>query len=48
MLTILCIMWVMNLSLACSETNKTWWFNLLAALYITVTFVEVLAGTITL
>lgn len=48
MLTILCILWVLNLSLACSETNKTWWFNLFAALYITVTLVEILVGATTL
>lgn len=48
MLTILCILWVLNLSLACSETNNTWWFNLIAALYITVTLVGVLVGATTL
>lgn len=48
MLTILCILWVLNLSLACSETNNIWWFNLIAALYITVTLVRVLVGATTL
>lgn len=48
MLVILCMLWVMNLSLACSESNKTWWFNLLAAVYITITLVEVLVGATTL
>lgn len=47
MLVILCILWVMNLALACSETNKSWWFNLLAGLYITVNLVAILVGAAT-
>lgn len=44
MLVILCIFWVMNLALACSETNKSWWLNLLVGLYLTVNLVAVLVG----
>jgi hypothetical protein len=34
MLTILCILAVANMALACSDTNKVWWLNMLAGLVV--------------
>jgi hypothetical protein len=36
MLVVQCILWVLNMSFACSSTNRAWPANLFAALFITV------------
>lgn len=36
MLTVQCILWVANMVMACSSTNRIWPINALAALFLTV------------
>jgi hypothetical protein len=37
MLVVQCILWVTNMALACSDSNRIWPANLFAALFITAT-----------
>lgn len=42
MVTVMCILWVANMALACMETNRAWVGNSLAACVLTVCLVGVL------
>lgn len=33
MLVFICILFVLNMALACDDTNKFWWGNMLAGFY---------------
>ena len=35
MLTVMCMLAVVNLALACSKTNEFWWGNMVSGLYVT-------------
>lgn len=39
MVTVLCMLWVANMTLACMETNSAWVINSAASCIITVTLV---------
>lgn len=38
MLVIQCILWVANMALACSSTNRFWWGNMMAGLILSASF----------
>lgn len=43
MLVVLCILWVVNMTLACSSSNRIWPMNALAALAITVDVARIMS-----